>query len=169
MRGFYLRRNTLSAWRRYAAACFVCNHNAGQRVCNLDRDICDGIIVGNGAAAWEKAARTLVRTGRAVSFQLAALVVSPVKQGYDSNDNERVREQVKTGHSTYHSNHPLSIQRMVITERGSSRPPVSGSRDILPWVYYPCQVICGISEFLGNHLAGRGVCGGAVFAILTGE
>ena len=86
MRGFYLRRNTLSAWRRYAAACFVCNHNAGQRVCNLDRDICDGIIVGNGAAAWEKAARTLQLGFRAVSFQLAALLVFPAKQGDNSKE-----------------------------------------------------------------------------------
>ena len=54
----------------------------------VDNVIDSAIIVAYSTAAWAMAARALGLRLRAVSSQLAALVVLPVKQGDDANDDE---------------------------------------------------------------------------------
>ena len=105
----------------------------------VDNVVCSAIIIAYGAAAWAIAARALSLRLRAVSSQLAALVVLPVKQGDDANDDEHESVQIKIRHNTCHGLHPLSAIVVTKTDRGLSRPPVSGSEVILAWKILTCQ------------------------------
>ena len=135
---------SLSVCCRPEATAFCCvSELASGRKASVDFASLCAMMSSKGAAAIEQAASTLEGLRKAVSCQLAALlVVTPVQQGNDPYDNERVRVQVKTGHSTYHRHHPLSILKFSNSRSRAlyvSRPPSSGSTHNIPCKYITRQ------------------------------
>ena len=98
----------------------------------VDNGLVGVIIWIQGAAAGEQAASPSNEC-KSRQLLLAALLVFPVIQGDNPNQNECISEKFQVGHKSCHRRPPFIPGNGYGVPEGLSKPPFSGSKAIVAW------------------------------------